>query len=137
MIRETVDRISKLKLRRRRPRRRDLIEPAAVIDLDEFEAARRNPRLRQLLEDAVDEGERMRLEELRRRPDVLCHQGAGTRRPHGRGIVLAEEPGEPLLEDWMQTWLAKRAPHRPVSGGEFRVRLRIIVEHIDESAQVQ
>lgn len=134
MIRETVDRIRKLKLRRRRPRRRDLIEPAAVIDLDEFEAARRTPRLRELLEDAVDEGERMRLEELRRR-GVLCHVGPVHVRPHGREIILAEEPGEPLLEDWVQTWLAKHAPHRSVSGGEFRARLRIIIEDV-ESAQV-
>lgn len=135
MIRETVDRIRRLKLWRRTPRRRDLIEPAAVIDLDEFETARRNPRLRELLKDAVDEGERMRLEELRRR-GVLCLVGPVHVRPHGRGVVLAEEPGEPHLEDWVQAWLAERAPHRSVSGDEFCARLRIAVEYVGESGQV-
>ncbi len=49
MIRQTVDRIRKLK---NRPRRRDLIEPAAVIDLDELRAAERDPHVRETLEKA-------------------------------------------------------------------------------------
>jgi transcriptional regulator with XRE-family HTH domain len=71
-----------------------------------------------------------------RQPDVLHYEGPVYVRPLGRGIVLVNEPSEPLLDDWMEAWLAERDPHRPVSGGEFRARLRIVVEYVCENAQV-
>jgi transcriptional regulator with XRE-family HTH domain len=50
-----------------REARHDLgIEPAAVIDLDEFEAARRDPQIHRMLVKAAAEGERIEREERKR-----------------------------------------------------------------------
>lgn len=135
MIRETVDRIRRLKLWRRRPRRRDLIEPAAVIDLDEFEAARRDPRVRQMLEQALAYGDRVDAQRRKTRKRLI-YEGPVYVRPIGRGIVLDDERDEPHLDEWIETWLIEVASHRYVSSGELRARLRIAVEYVGESAQV-
>jgi uncharacterized phage-associated protein len=124
MIRQTVDRIRKLK---RRPRRRNLIEPAAVIDLDELPAAERDPRVRQMLETAPAVGKRMERVEQKRRQDLLVYEGSVYVRPIGRGIVLEDEPGEPHLDEWIEAWLTKSAPHR-LTSGNFSTRLYIVVE---------
>lgn len=132
MIRETVDRIRKLKLWRRRPRRRDLIEPVAVIDLDEFEAARRDPRVRKMLEEALAYGERVDAQRRKTRRR-LVYEGPVYVRPIGRGIVLDDERAEPHLDEWIETWLSEVASHSSIPG--FRAHLRVVVEYVGESAQ--
>jgi hypothetical protein len=54
MIRQTLNRIRKLRPRHRRPRRLDTIGAPIVIDVDEFEAARRNPRVRETLDEWIE-----------------------------------------------------------------------------------
>lgn len=135
MIRQTVHLIRKLKLRHRKLRRRDMIEPAAVIDLDEFEAARRDPRVREMQEGARAYGERVNAQR-RKMHKRLIYEGPVYVRPVGRGMVLDDERGEPHLDEWIETWLIEVASHRSVSGGEFRARLRIVVEYVGESAEV-
>jgi len=112
-----------------------VIEPAAVIDLDEFEAARRNPRVRETLEQALVYGERVGAQRRKTR-ERLTYEGPVYIRPIGRGIVLDYERNEPHLDEWIETWLIEVASHRSVSGDEFRARLRIVVEYVGERAQV-
>lgn len=112
-----------------------MIGPAVVIDLDEFEAARRNPRVRETLEQALAYGERVEAQRRKTRKR-LTYEGPVYIRPIGRGIVLDDERDEPHLDEWIETWLIEIASHRSVSGGEFRARLRIVVEYVGESAQV-
>lgn len=120
----------------RRPRRRDLIEPAAVIDFDEFEAARRDPRVRKMLEEALAYGERVDAQRRKTRKR-LVYEGPVYVRPIGRGIVLDDERAEPHLDEWIETWLSEVASHSSVrGGGEFRAHLRVVVEYVGESAQV-
>jgi hypothetical protein len=135
MIRQTLDRIRKLKLRHRRPRRRDTIGPPLVIDLDELEAARRNPRLRETLEQALAYGERVEAQRRKTRKR-LAYEGPVYVRPIGRGIVLDDGRDEPHLDDWIETWLIEVASGRSVSGGELHARLRIVVEYVGQRAQV-
>lgn len=134
MIHQTVDRIRKLKLRHRKPRRRDMIEPAVVIDLDEFEAARRDPRVHKMLEEARTYGKRVERAQLKRRKDVLIYEGSIYVRPIGRGIVLEHEPGKPHLDEWVEAWLMKSAPHRSMSGN-FYARLDIVIKDVGEAPE--
>lgn len=64
----------------------------------------------------------------------LIYEGPVYVRPIGRGIVLDDERSEPHLDEWIETWLIEVASHRFVSGGEFRARLRIVVEYVGERA---
>lgn len=113
-----------------------MIEPAAVIDLDELRAAERDPRVRETLEKARAYGERVKREQLKRRKDMLIYEGSIYVRPIGRGIVLEDEPGKPHLDEWLETWLIEVASHSSISGGGFRAHLRVVVEYVGESAQV-
>jgi hypothetical protein len=112
-----------------------MIEPAAVIHLDEFEAARRDPRVREMLMGALAHGERVNAQRRKTRKRLI-YEGPVYVRPIGRGIILDDERSEPHLDEWIETWLVEITSHRSVSGGEFQARLRIVVEYVGESAQV-
>jgi hypothetical protein len=61
----------------------------------------------------------------------LSYDGEIYVRPAGRGIVLEDEPGEPHLDDWIETWLAERGRGSLMSG--FSTRIRIVVESTEET----
>jgi hypothetical protein len=63
-------------------------------------------------------------------PQQLSYEGAIYVRPIGRGIVLDDEPGEPYLDDWIETWLTENGSNGFMSG--FSTRIRIVVEPVDE-----
>lgn len=74
--------------------------------------------VRQVLEKADAVGKRIGRDEQKRRQDMLVYEGSICVRPIGRGIVLEDEPGEPHLDEWIEAWLAKSAPHR-LTSSEF------------------
>lgn len=59
----------------------------------------------------------------------ISYEGEVYVRPIGRGIVLEDEPGEPHLDDWIETWLAQTGSNSFMSG--FSTRVRIVVERVD------
>jgi hypothetical protein len=63
-------------------------------------------------------------------PQRLSYNGKIYVRPVGRGIVLKDEPGEPHLDEWIETWLTEDGSSSFMSG--FSTRIRIVVERIDE-----
>jgi hypothetical protein len=44
---------------------------------------------------------------------------------------LEDEPGEPHLDDWIETWLAESGRGSLMSG--FSTRIRIVVESAEET----
>jgi hypothetical protein len=60
----------------------------------------------------------------------LSYEGEIYVRPIGRGIILDDEPGEPYLDDWIETWLTEDGSSSFMSG--FSTRIRIVVERVDE-----
>jgi hypothetical protein len=60
---------------------------------------------------------------------MLVYEGSIYVRPIGRGIVLRDKLGEPHLDEWIEAWLRKSAPHRSTSSG-FSTRLCIVVEDV-------
>jgi hypothetical protein len=109
-----------------------MIEPAAVIDRDGLRAVERGPRVRQVLEKAAAVGKRMERVEQKRRQDMLVYEGSIYVRPIGRGIVLEDEQGKPHLDEWVETWLMKSAPHRSMTGN-FYTRLDIAIRDVSKA----
>ena len=50
---------------------------------------------------------------------MLIYDGSVYVRPVGRGIVLEDELDKPHLDEWIEAWLMKSAPHRSMTGNFY------------------